>query len=95
MGEGGLQLSGGERRRVAIARAVVSAAPVLALDEPTASLDAASARGVVAAIRRASAGRTVLLVTHDRELAAIADRVVRLDHVESLTVPPLTTAGRR
>ena len=95
VGEGGLQLSGGERRRVAIARAVVSAAPVLALDEPTASLDAASAQGVVAAIRRASAGRTVLLVTHDRELAAIADRVIRLDHVESPTVPSLTTAGRR
>jgi ATP-binding cassette subfamily B protein len=95
VGEGGLQLSGGERRRVAIARAVVSAAPLLALDEPTASLDAASAQGVVSAIRRASAGHTVLLVTHDRELAAIADRVVHLDHLESPPVPSLTTAGRR
>ncbi len=95
VGEGGLQLSGGERRRIAIARAIVSAAPVLALDEPTASLDAASAQGVVAAIRRASAGRTVLLVTHDRGLAAVADRVIRLDHVESPPVPSLTTTGRR
>ena len=90
-----MQLSGGERRRVALARAIVSAAPVLALDEPTASLDSVSAQGVVAAIQRASAGRTVLLVTHDRELAGIADRVIHLDHARPPTVLSVTTTGRR
>ncbi|GAB2566049.1 ABC transporter ATP-binding protein [Kribbella endophytica] len=78
LGEGGVRLSGGQRRRVALARAAVSTAPVVLLDEPTASLDQASARTVIEAIRTTTADRTVLLVTHDHDLAAIADRVVTL-----------------
>jgi ATP-binding cassette subfamily B protein len=77
LGEGAQQLSGGQRRRVAIARAVVARAPVLLLDEPTTSLDAAAAEHVIAAVRAAGRRRTVLLVSHDPRLAAIADRVVR------------------
>ncbi|MGY1821830.1 ABC transporter ATP-binding protein [Geodermatophilus sp. SYSU D00079] len=76
LGESGAMLSGGQRRRVALARAVVSTAPVVLLDEPTTSLDAEAARQVVGAIRSATRGRTVLLVTHDPVLAAIADRTV-------------------
>jgi ATP-binding cassette, subfamily B, bacterial len=79
LGEGGVLLSGGQRRRVALARAIVSGAPVVLLDEPTTSLDAASARQVVGAIRSATRDRTVVLVTHDPVLAAIADRTVHLD----------------
>jgi ATP-binding cassette, subfamily B, bacterial len=79
LGEGGVRLSGGQRRRVALARAAVSDAPLVLLDEPTASLDPASAASVIQAIRAATARRTVLLVTHDRDLAAIADRVVTLE----------------
>jgi energy-coupling factor transporter ATP-binding protein EcfA2 len=71
--------SGGQRRRVALARAVVSGAPVVLLDEPTTSLDAASARQVVGAIRSATRDRTVVLVTHDPVLAAIADRTVHIE----------------
>ncbi|GAA1533882.1 ABC transporter ATP-binding protein [Kribbella lupini] len=78
LGEGGVRLSGGQRRRVALARAAVSTAPVVLLDEPTASLDPASAHTVIEAIRTTTADRTVLLVTHDHDLAAIADRVVTL-----------------
>ncbi|HET6296574.1 MAG TPA: ABC transporter ATP-binding protein [Kribbella sp.] len=78
LGESGVRLSGGQRRRIAIARAAVSTAPMLLLDEPTASLDPRSAAAVVEAIRFATSHRTVLLVTHDRGLAAIADRVVTL-----------------
>ncbi|MGW7682215.1 ABC transporter ATP-binding protein [Kribbella sp. NPDC054772] len=78
LGENGVRLSGGQRRRIAIARAVVSHAPMVLLDEPTASLDPRSATGVVQAIQSATAHRTVLIVTHDRELASIADRVVTL-----------------
>ena len=76
--EAGVRLSGGQRRRVAIARAAVSNAPLVLLDEPTASLDPASAAQIMRAIRSATAQRTVLLVTHDLDLAAIADRVVTL-----------------
>jgi ATP-binding cassette subfamily B protein len=78
LGESGVRLSGGQRRRVALARAVVSTAPVVLLDEPTTSLDAESARQVVGAIRSATRDRTVLLVTHDPVLAAIADRTVHV-----------------
>jgi ABC-type multidrug transport system fused ATPase/permease subunit len=78
LGESGVRLSGGQRRRVALARAVVSSAPVVLLDEPTTSLDAEAARQVVGAIRSATRERTVLLVTHDPVLAAIADRTVHV-----------------
>lgn len=79
VGEHGNQLSGGQRRRIALARAAVSDAPLVLLDEPTASLDAASADAIMRAIRRSTAGRTVLLVTHDTDLAAMAHRTVLLD----------------
>jgi ABC-type multidrug transport system fused ATPase/permease subunit len=92
LGEGGVALSGGQRRRVALARAVVSAAPVVLLDEPTASLDAESARRVIEAIRAIGRERTVLLVTHDPQLAAVADRVVSVrppaPRTRPLPVPP-------
>jgi ABC-type multidrug transport system fused ATPase/permease subunit len=99
LGESGVRLSGGQRRRVALARAVVSTAPVVLLDEPTTSLDAESARQVVGAIRSATRDRTVLLVTHDPVLAAIADRTVhvssvwRRSDVPSATVPVLSPGG--
>jgi ATP-binding cassette, subfamily B, bacterial len=79
VGQRGRRLSGGQRQRLAIARALIRPAPVLVLDEPTASLDAAAARGVMEPLRRLMTGRTTLLITHDRALAAMADRVVVLD----------------
>lgn len=78
VGEGGVRLSGGQRRRVALARAEVSRAPIVLLDEPTAGLDQRSAHEVLRAIRTSTAARTVLLISHDRDLAAIADRTVPL-----------------
>ncbi|HEX5113836.1 MAG TPA: ABC transporter ATP-binding protein, partial [Pseudonocardiaceae bacterium] len=90
VGEGGVRLSGGQRRRVALARAAVSASPIVLLDEPTAGLDGESADSVMHAIRASTVDRTVLLITHDRELAAIADRIVPLTKLT--TTPPVTAA---
>jgi ATP-binding cassette subfamily B protein len=98
VGEGAARLSGGQRRRIALARAAISDASVLLLDEPTASLDRASADHVIDAIRRTSTDRTVLLVTHDHDLASIADRVVVLDRPSAAAfgaVSEPTLAGRR
>ena len=79
VGEGGVRLSGGQRRRVALARAILRDASVLLLDEPTSGLDAASERAVLDALDRAAEGRTVVAVSHRLGLAARADRVVVLD----------------
>lgn len=77
--ERGGGLSGGERCRIGLARAILSDAPLLLLDEPTAHLDAAAEAALVATIARIATGRTVLIATHSRALAAIADRIVTLD----------------
>lgn len=77
--ERGSGLSGGERQRIALARFFLNPAPLLLLDEPTAHVDAASEDALVAAIARAARGRTVLIATHSPRLAAIADRIVRLE----------------
>ncbi|KPI10152.1 Xenobiotic-transporting ATPase [Actinobacteria bacterium OK074] len=69
-------LSGGQLKRIAIARAMLRAAPVLVLDEPTAGLDSASARRVVRPLRQLMSGRTTIMVTHDLSLAPDADRIL-------------------
>ena len=78
VGAGGRPLSAGERRRLALARAFLRDAPLVILDEPTADLDPLSAATVAAAVERIRAGRTVLLIAHRPELAARADRIIRL-----------------
>jgi ATP-binding cassette, subfamily B, bacterial len=78
VGEGGVLLSGGQRRRLAIARALLRDAAILLLDEPTTGLDAEAEAEVMEAIRRAGRGRTVVLVTHSLRLAAVADRIAVL-----------------
>ncbi|GAA3432536.1 ABC transporter ATP-binding protein [Kutzneria kofuensis] len=76
IGQHGHGLSGGQRQRVAIARAMVANAPVLVLDEPTAGLDAEAVDRLIKPLRRLTAGRTTILITHDPRLTAIADRVL-------------------
>jgi ATP-binding cassette, subfamily B, bacterial len=79
VGESGTRLSGGQRRRIALARALIRNAPILLLDEPTSGLDAKSEAVVIDALRRVAKNRTVVIVSHRLKLAAIADRVVVLE----------------
>ncbi|MEL7209830.1 MAG: ABC transporter ATP-binding protein [Actinomycetota bacterium] len=73
------QLSGGEQQRVAIARALATGNPVLLADEPTGELDFRTGVAILEVLeRQARAGMTVLVVTHNREISRIADRVVEL-----------------
>jgi ATP-binding cassette subfamily B protein len=78
VGERGLQLSAGERQRLALARAFLANPSVLVLDEPTAALDPISERAVVEGYRAVMRGRTTLIISHRREVALSADRVVVL-----------------
>ena len=78
VGEGGRLLSGGQQRRVAIARAVVSGASLLLVDEPTVGLDPAARAAVLDALASTARGRTTVIVTHDPEVLRLADHVVEL-----------------
>lgn len=80
IGERGQTLSGGEAQRIALARAFVKDAPVLLMDEATASLDAATEALVADAIARLAVGRTVLVVAHRIRTVQRADRIVVLDN---------------
>jgi ABC-type multidrug transport system fused ATPase/permease subunit len=79
LGERGAKLSTGQRQRIGIARAVLKGAPILLLDEPTASLDAETELRVLDNLRVWSMGRCVFLVTHRLSAARRADRVVFLE----------------
>lgn len=84
VGEAGRTLSVGERQRVAIARALLANPAVLVLDEPTAGLDPAAASDVIEGYQAVMRGRTTLIITHRRELARQADRVIVLDGAETI-----------
>jgi len=79
-GPNGAALSGGQRQRVALARALLADPIVLILDEPTAHLDPASRRSLTADLLAATAGRAVLLITHDLDGLDQVDEIIVLDH---------------
>jgi ATP-binding cassette subfamily C protein CydC len=79
VGEAGVRLSGGQARRVAVARAVLKDAPLLILDEPTEGLDAETARELMDSLLNLMKGRSVLLVTHRLAGLRAMDEVVFLE----------------
>jgi ATP-binding cassette subfamily C protein CydC len=78
LGEGGLGLSGGQSRRLALARLFLRNTPLWVLDEPTEALDAVTAHDVLQRLSAHVAGRSLLVATHLRREAALADRLVCL-----------------
>ena len=78
IGENGARLSGGERQRISIARALLKDAPIVLLDEATASLDVENETKVQEALSRLLAGKTVLVIAHRMRTVEAADRIVVL-----------------
>jgi ATP-binding cassette subfamily C protein CydC len=78
IGEGGLQVSGGQGRRLALARALLSQAPILISDEPATGLDFATERAFLLTLNDVAAGRTVILIVHRLIGVERLDRIFRL-----------------
>ncbi|MDQ3675857.1 MAG: ATP-binding cassette domain-containing protein [Actinomycetota bacterium] len=78
VGQRGRRLSGGQRQRISIARALLRATPVLVLDEPTTGLDSEAKAALLEPLSRLACGRTTIVISHDLEVVAWADRIVTL-----------------
>jgi putative ABC transport system ATP-binding protein len=79
MGHKPSEMSGGQQQRVAIARAIAQAPPVILADEPTGNLDSASSKEIMGILKGLhEEGRTVIIITHDNEIAAQAKRVIKI-----------------
>ena len=82
LGEGGRQLSGGELRRLAIARALLHDAPLFLLDEPTEGLDATTESQILDLLSDVTKGKTVLMVTHRLRGLSQCDQIIVMDNGE-------------
>lgn len=79
IGERGDTLSGGQRKAVAIARALLNSPPILLLDEPTSNMDHSTERQIYQALEAVLPGRTLVLVTHHNALLSLVDRLIVID----------------
>lgn len=79
VGERGLKLSGGEKQRVAIARAILKDSPILVFDEATSALDSITEQNILEALRRATVGRTSIVIAHRLSTVMDADEILVLD----------------
>jgi ATP-binding cassette, subfamily B, heavy metal transporter len=79
VGERGLKLSGGEKQRVAIARTILKAPPILMLDEATSALDTMTEQEIQSALRRVSQNRTTLVIAHRLSTVVDADEIIVLE----------------
>ena len=82
IGEGGASLSGGEQQRISIARCILKDAPIVILDEATASVDADNERYIQAAISQLVQGKTLLVIAHRLNTVMGADQILVLDQGE-------------
>lgn len=80
VGEGGNRLSGGQRKRLGIARALLKSAPILILDEPTEGLDIDTAKQVLDAVMSYQQGQTLIMITHHQQGLDKFDQHIKLDH---------------
>ncbi len=80
MAEGGASLSGGEKQRIAIARAILKNAPILLLDESTASLDADNEERINRALDHLMKGKTVFVIAHRLNTIQNADQIILLNN---------------
>lgn len=78
VGDRGSRLSGGQKQQIALARAFLKDAPILILDEATASLDPETAASIMDVITELMRSRSTMLITHDEKVAAMADSIVKL-----------------
>jgi len=81
VGEGGLSLSGGEKQKIALARAILKGAPIILLDEVTSSIDRESKRSIYEALRELAPEKIVVIATHDHSEIKEDDRVVDLNEM--------------
>lgn len=79
IGERGESLSGGQRQGVAIGRALIGEPPIVLLDEPTGAMDHSSEEAIKQNLRKATAGKTMIVITHRTSLLELADRIVVID----------------
>lgn len=96
VGEGGASLSGGERQRISIARCILKDAPIVILDEATASVDADNESAIQQAISELCAGKTLLVIAHRLSTVRNADRILVVDDgliVQSGTHEELTASA--
>jgi ATP-binding cassette subfamily C protein CydC len=93
LGETGARVSGGQARRIALARVILKDAPVLLLDEPTEGLDAETERALLDSLRPLVEGRTVLIISHRTAPTDLAHRVVRMEGGRLLAATSVPDTG--
>ena len=79
IGEGGASLSGGEKQRISIARAVMKDSPVIILDEATANVDPENEKELTEAVEALTADKTVIMIAHRLKTVRHADQIVVID----------------
>jgi ATP-binding cassette subfamily B protein len=88
LGERGAQISGGERQRIAVARAFLRDAPILILDEPTSSIDSRTEAVILDALDRLMQGRTTIMIAHRLSTLRSVDSILVMDHGEVVQYGP-------